>query len=81
VKTLCLVLVCAILNLGLPHVASASGAAFSEEERQNLQAREAAVPAQVRSFEGGAVPIGALLIFLAIFLFEAAMDRGIVTCG
>ncbi len=80
-KAICLVLVCAIVNLGLPHAASASGAAFSEEERQDLQARETAVPAQVRSFEGGAVPIGALLIFLAIFLFETAMDRGVVTCG
>ncbi|MBI4230146.1 MAG: hypothetical protein HY608_04850 [Planctomycetes bacterium] len=80
-RTLSLLLVCAILNLGLPRAASAVGAAFGDEERQALRSLEAAAPAEVRSFEGGAVPIGAALIFLAIFLFEMALDRGIVTCG
>ncbi|MBI4230144.1 MAG: hypothetical protein HY608_04840 [Planctomycetes bacterium] len=63
-KVLCMILVVGVLNLAMPAGTFADSAAFSGEERQDLQGREAAVPASVSSFEGGSV-VGVIL-FVAI---------------
>ncbi len=64
-KGLCMILAVCVLNLAVTRCAVAGGSAFSEEERQDLQGREAAVPASVSSFEGGSV-VGVILLLAVL---------------